>query len=151
MIALKDFNRPVPQKFLNIEAKRRSNLFAWRGQFSPQLVECLLNAYCLPGSVVLDPFVGSGTVLFEAAVMAFSAYGFEINPSAWSFSKVYEFINVPSETRKLIIKELQARIEDEFPVVIFADQSLSRDAVEERIIRVGASISEQAKIMRTTA
>jgi hypothetical protein len=31
--------------------------------------------------------------------MSLPAYGFEINPSAWSFSKVYEFTNVllPSE------------------------------------------------------
>ena len=144
---MKDFNRPLPQEFLDIEDKRRSNLFAWRGQFSPQLVEHLLNAYCLPGSVVLDPFVGSGTVLYEAAVMSLPAYGFEINPSAWSFSKVYEFTNVPPETRKLIIKELRAKIEDQFPIVLFSDQSLSRDEVEERVIRVGASISEQAKIL----
>lgn len=144
---MKDFNRPLPQKLLDIEAQRRTNLFAWRGQFSPQLVECLLNAYCLPDSVVLDPFVGSGTVLYEAAVMSLPAYGFEINPSAWSFSKVYEFVNVLPKARKTIIKELQARIEDEFPIVIFADQSLSRDEVEEKIVRVGASISERAKIL----
>jgi hypothetical protein len=144
---LKDFDKPLPQESLDIEDKRRSNLFAWRGQFSPQLVEHLLNAYCLPESVVLDPFVGSGTVLYEAALMALPAYGFEINPSAWSFSKIYEFANVPPETRKLIIMELQAKLEDEFPIVIFSDQSLSRDEVEERVIRVGMSISEQAKIL----
>jgi len=111
------------------------------------LVELLLNAYCLPGSVVLDPFVGSGTVLHEAAALSLPAYGFEINPSAWSFSKVYEFANIPSETRKLILTELSIKIEEEFPVVIFADQSLSGDELEERIVRVGASISEQAKIL----
>ena len=31
--------------------------------------------------------------------------------------------------------------------MIFTDQSLSRDEVEERIVRIGASISEQAKIL----
>ena len=146
-VVLKDFDRPLPQEALDIEDKRRSNLFAWRGQFSPQLVEHLLNAYCLPGSVVLDPFVGSGTVLHEAAILSLPAYGFEINPSAWSFSKVYEFTNIPTETRRLILRELSIKIEDEFPVVIFSDQSLSGNELEERIIRIGVSISEQAKIL----
>jgi hypothetical protein len=34
---------------LNIADKRRANAFAWRGQFSPQLVESLLRAYCPTG------------------------------------------------------------------------------------------------------
>lgn len=144
---MQDFNKPLPQECLDIEDKRRSNLFSWRGQFSPQLVEYLLKAYCLPDSTVLDPFVGSGTVLYEAAAMFLPAYGFEINPSAWSFSKIYEFINVSPEMRKVIIHDLQAKIEDEFPVVIFADQSLSRADIEERIIRIGAAIGEQAKTL----
>jgi hypothetical protein len=35
---LKDFNQPIPQNILNITEKTRSNLFVWRGQFSPQLI-----------------------------------------------------------------------------------------------------------------
>ena len=30
---------------LNIDGKERSNLFPWNGQFSPQLVEVLLETY----------------------------------------------------------------------------------------------------------
>ncbi|MGQ4809783.1 hypothetical protein NKDENANG_03212 [Candidatus Entotheonellaceae bacterium PAL068K] len=45
---MKDFTNPLPQKRLDIDDKSRSNLFAWRGQFSSQLIECLLDAYCLP-------------------------------------------------------------------------------------------------------
>ena len=85
---MKDFYKTISQEILNIEEKNRSNLFTWRGQFSPQLIECLLRSYCPMGSVVLDPFAGSGTVLFEAASMGLPAYGFEINPSAWSFCKL---------------------------------------------------------------
>src|SRR3972149_1907342 len=48
------FDSPLSAAMLNIEAKSRSNLFPWRGQFSPQLVEALLCAYVVPGSVVLD-------------------------------------------------------------------------------------------------
>jgi len=62
-----DFSEKLPQSVLNIEEKHRSNLFAWRGQFSPQLIDCLLDAYCPIDAIVMDPFSGSGTVLYEAA------------------------------------------------------------------------------------
>ena len=84
--------------------KTRSNLFAWRGQFSPQLIETILASYCLPDSVILYPFVGSGTVLLEAGTFLFDAYGFEINPAAWILSRAYEFINTLS--RKEIMENV---------------------------------------------
>ena len=142
-----DFASPIPQHLLNIEHKNRSNLFAWRGQFSPQLIEYLLEAYCLADSVVLDPFVGSGTVLLEAARVGLPAYGFEINPSAWSFSKVYELSNLPPSFREEFVAELHGRIVDEFPIVIFAEPELAFGEVEERIVRVGSSISNEARIL----
>ncbi len=144
---MKDFTRPIPQELLNIEDKNRSNLFAWRGQFSPQLIECILDAYCPPAAVVLDPFVGSGTVLYEAAVLGLSAFGFEINPSAWSFSKLYEFSNVPSDARDAAILELRSRIEEEFPVTIFSNDTLPGDVVEQKIIRIERLISDNAKTL----
>ena len=144
---MKEFARQLSPRLLNIEDKIRSNLFAWRGQFSPQLIQCLLDAYCLPGSVVLDPFAGSGTVLHEAAAMSLAAYGFEINPAAWCFSKVYEFANTTPEKRKKILSELRHRIDDEFEMVLFADDHLSVDAVETKVIRIADSIDDQAKIL----
>jgi len=146
-IELKDFGKPIPQVLLNIEDKNRSNLFAWRGQFSPQLIECILNAYCLPDSVVLDPFVGSGTVLYEAAALGLSGFGFEINPSAWSFSKLYEFVNVPPAVRDEFISELRTRIEQEFPIIILSDNPLPIGVVEQKTINVEQSISDGAKIL----
>ena len=116
---MKDFTEPVPQELLNIENKTRSNLFAWRGQFSPQLIEYLLEAYCPPDSVVLDPFAGSGTVLYETAKIHLAAFGYEIAPSAWSFAKLYEFANVPSADRNETILELRDRIDSEFTIMIF--------------------------------
>jgi len=132
---------------LDIEEKNRSNLFAWRGQFSPQLIECLLDAYCLPDSTVVDPFAGSGTVLSEAASASLPAFGFEINPSAWSFGKVYEFANLAPPAREAVIAELRTRIEHEFPIVLFSDDVLAQEAVEERVVRIGDSINDQAKIL----
>jgi hypothetical protein len=144
---VKDFTEPIPQALLNIDEKNRSNLFAWRGQFSPQLIECLLDAYCLPDSIVLDPFAGSGTVLYEAAAMSLSAFGFEINPSAWSFSKVYEFANMKAAEREAVIAELRSKVEHEFPIVLFSENSVPIDAVEDRVIRIGQSINDGAKVL----
>jgi len=62
------FDLPMSQSTLDIDDKTRSNGFAWRGQFTPRLVESLLIAYCRDGAHVLDPFSGSGTSLFEAGV-----------------------------------------------------------------------------------
>ncbi|MGF1900085.1 DNA methyltransferase [Aliivibrio sifiae] len=80
---------------VNIDNKIRSNLFSWQGQFSPQLIETLLINYGSINNVVFDPFLGSGTVLFESALLGLSASGCEINPAAVSFSKVYELVNQP--------------------------------------------------------
>lgn len=144
---MKDFSQPVPQRLLNIEDKNRSNLFTWRGQFSPQLIDYLLDAYCPPGSVVLDPFAGSGTVLLESAIKSLPAFGFEVNPAAWCFSKLYEFANIPPQEREQPIAELRYQIEQEFPFILFSNQQLSPEEVQERIIRVGQSISDKAKIL----
>ena len=132
---------------LNIEDKIRSNLFSWRGQFSPQLIQYLLDAYCLPGSVVMDPFAGSGTVLYEAAAMSLAAYEFEINPAAWCFSKVYECANTTLEEKKVIISELRHRINDELKMILFADDHLSADLIETKVIHIADSINDQAKIL----
>ncbi|MBI1748193.1 MAG: hypothetical protein HYR55_16645 [Acidobacteria bacterium] len=97
------FNSPLPASALNIEVKCRSNLFPWRGQFSPQLVETLLRAYAAPGSTVLDPFMGSGTVLVEAARLGLAAYGYEVNPAAYLLGRVYELcIFTEAERRALL-------------------------------------------------
>ena len=101
------FDEPLPQNILNIEAKKRVNLFPWRGQFSPQLVEALLCAYAPQYSNVLDPFVGSGTTLHEAAKLGLSATGFEINPAAIVFAKIFEFSNIPKGERERVINEVE--------------------------------------------
>lgn len=142
-----DFTVEIPQRLLNIEDKNRANLFAWRGQFSPQLIETLIKAYCPPDATLLDPFAGSGTVLYEAARMGFSAYGFELNPSAWTFSKLYEFANVPSCAREAAISELRVKVDREFPIILFSDDAIPFDEVEYKIIKIGASISDHAKIL----
>lgn len=144
---MSNFATEIPRRLLDIEDKSRSNLFAWRGQFSPQLIETLIGAYCPPDSTLLDPFAGSGTVLYEAARMGLSACGFEINPSAWTFSKLYEFANIPHCSREVVIRELKAKLEGAFPIVLFSEEALSTDEIESRIIQIVGSISDHAKIL----
>jgi DNA modification methylase len=114
---LPDFDQPIPQEKLDIIEKTRANLFAWRGQFSPQLIETILTYYCPSNSVILDPFVGSGTVLLEASYLSLEAYGFEINPAAYIMSHTYEFIN--DSQKKEVLKNLRNIIDQEFPLRIF--------------------------------
>jgi SAM-dependent methyltransferase len=144
---MKNFTKQLQPSLLNIEEKNRSNLFAWRGQFSPQLIEYLLDAYCVPGSVVLDPFAGSGTVLLEAALMSLPAYGFEINPAAWCFSKLYEFTNTQKEQRNEVVKELRDILNRLFPFVLFSDNQLDPNVTETKIANIANLISEHAKIL----
>jgi hypothetical protein len=57
-------------------------LFPYRGKFHPQMIKGILNIMRLrPGKdTVLDPMMGSGTVLVEAAVLGIKSIGIDINP-----------------------------------------------------------------------
>ena len=101
----------IPQRELNIDNKTRSNLFAWNGQFSPQFVETLLSHYAQVGDVVVDPFAGSGTTLCEAARKGISAYGVELNASAYYMAKTYELANTSLSEREKLIKSVEEILE----------------------------------------
>lgn len=95
------------QDKLDVINKTRSNLFDWRGQFTPELIEYLLSVFAKPGYVVADPFSGSGTVLLEATRLGCHSYGFEINPSAYYMSKFYEYCKLSAEQRNQVIGEVR--------------------------------------------
>ena len=97
----------IPQCDLDIENKTRSNLFAWNGQFSPQFIETLLSSYAHDEDIVLDPFVGSGTTLYEAARKGLAAYGMELNASAYYMAKTYELINRTIPDRQALILDIE--------------------------------------------
>ena len=144
------FTQKLDRNILNIEDKTRSNLFAWRGQFSPQLVESLIEAYCIPGCTILDPFAGSGTVLHEAGKKNLEAYACEINPAAWAFSKTYEFINISDKERKEYIENLFGLIIEEFSFDIFEQSVLENQEIEEKIDRIGSLVGDLEKTMLNT-
>jgi len=56
-------------------------LFPYRGKFHPQMIKGLLNAMGLrPDDSVLDPMMGSGTVLIEASQMGITSAGLDSSP-----------------------------------------------------------------------
>ena len=56
-------------------------LFPYRGKFHPQMIKGLMNIMGLkPGDTVLDPMMGSGTVLVEAALMGINSIGVDASP-----------------------------------------------------------------------
>lgn len=102
--------KEIPQDILNIDAKTRSNLFTWNGQFSPQFIEALLSEYSSPEFLVIDTFAGSGTTLCECARKGLEAYGTEINVSAFHMAKIYEAANLSDSERNSIIDEINSLI-----------------------------------------
>jgi len=99
--------REITQSLLNIDEKKRSNLFTWNGQFSPQFIEALLEQYAEDGFTVADPFSGSGTVLYECARKNISAVGCELNPSAYYMTKTYELCQLNKEQREDLIHSIE--------------------------------------------
>lgn len=105
----------VSQADLNIENKSRSNLLPWKGQFSPQLVQVLLKHFADSNSVVFDPFLGCGTVLYEAGLANLEASGTEINPAAIALAHIYHFINIPVQKRRKYAREIGRLLQYSFP------------------------------------
>jgi DNA modification methylase len=100
-------NKSIDQNLLNIANKYKTNPLPWNGQFSPQLVQVLLDFYSENTDSIYDPFLGSGTTLLEAGELNRQAYGTEINYAAVCLSKIYELINYDFSYRILLINEFE--------------------------------------------
>ena len=94
------------QNKLNVNDKRRSNPFSWRGQFTPELIDYLLDIHHKKGTLVADPFSGSGTVLLESIRRNADAVGCEVNPSAYAMSKFLELATRTFPERWNLCQEL---------------------------------------------
>lgn len=70
----------------------------------PQVAGRLIDMYANPKAVVLDPFCGSGSVLLEAFMRGYDAYGIDINPLSLLISRV--------KTTPLNYKILQDKLEE---------------------------------------
>jgi hypothetical protein len=108
-------DRSIPQTELNIENKVRSNLFPWNAQFSPQLISSILSTYATAGHFVLDPFMGSGTVLVEAARLGLRAFGADVNPAPVKIASIYSFTNRSAQKRRELLESVESLLHAELP------------------------------------
>jgi len=64
-------------------------LFPYRGKFHPQLIKSLLNILNIQNNeTVLDPMMGSGTTIIEAALMGINSIGIDVSPFCQYMTKV---------------------------------------------------------------
>lgn len=98
------------QDKLNVTSKTRSNIFSWRGQFTPEFVDYIINTFAKTANTTLDPFCGSGTVLLESARHGLASTGFEINPAAYAMARFISLATLSQVERKSLCASLQERI-----------------------------------------
>ncbi|MEM3473812.1 MAG: DNA methyltransferase [archaeon] len=68
-------------KFGDTNAYAFHNLYPYKGKFYPRVVQTLINACKLEqGSLLLDPFNGSGTTTHEASLMGIKSVGINVTP-----------------------------------------------------------------------
>ena len=102
----------VSQRDLDIAVKTRSNLLAWNGQFSPQLVHSLISAHAPARATVLDPFAGSATVASESIALGHSFVGFEVNPAAYILGSLYALAQFDIDHRLVVLQAADDAIAD---------------------------------------
>lgn len=118
------------QHMLDIADKERSSVLPWRGQFSPQLVEYFLDKYVNSGNHILDPFCGSGTVVFEGLRAGANVSAIDVNPAAVCLAKLSEIIILDKKIREDCLSKLNHFFEDLISMVQLGEMDLTAcDAV----------------------
>jgi DNA modification methylase len=90
--------RRLPHKQSEMSARNwghpRHSLCSFPSKMKPALASVLVDLFSLPDSVVLDPFAGSGTIPFEAALQGRVAISNDLSPLAHAISSAK--LNPPS-------------------------------------------------------
>src|SRR5262249_41442886 len=127
---------------------QRSNLFPWNGQFSPQLIEVLLRTYSPMKGLVLDPFAGSGTVLYEAGRLGLPVVGAEINPAACKMAQIYRLMNLPFGHRNSLANQLETTLQECLPArepsLFSANWRATDEEVKASLVEIYGSLSDEA-------
>ncbi|HAN74121.1 MAG TPA: methyltransferase [Planktothrix sp. UBA8407] len=147
----KKFDMSLPQQNLNIEDKNRSNIFRWRGQFSPQLIENIMLAYTPKNSIVFDPFIGSGTVLYISGCLGLKALGCDLNPAAWILSRIYQLMNIKPQERQKVITSVNQKLDSLFLISSFFDsqyyQPIPKEDFEKKLKALYEELEEFESII----
>jgi site-specific DNA-methyltransferase (cytosine-N4-specific) len=64
------------------------DIHRYSGKFVPPIARCAIELLTVPGALVVDPYVGSGTTLLEAALTGRRAVGIDLSPLAVLISRV---------------------------------------------------------------
>jgi hypothetical protein len=99
--------KTLDREKLDVVHKTRSNIFGWRGQFTPEFVAYLLDEANEGTGLVVDPFCGSGTVLQECAARNRAAHGFEINPAAYAMSRFFTLARLSRDERMALANRVE--------------------------------------------
>lgn len=92
----------------------RHSLCSYPGKLKPAIAHHLAHIFVPQNGVVLDPFAGSGTVPFEAALQGKASFGFELSPAAFVIANGK--IQQPTEKKcNFLIKTLENFLEDNAP------------------------------------
>jgi hypothetical protein len=105
---VRDRSIGLDQARLDIPIRSRISRLPWRGQFAPELIDYFMDTVCRESRTFLDPFCGSGTVLFEAVSRGHVARGSEVNPAAWYLASLACFAGVPIDEKKLTLHRLKS-------------------------------------------
>ncbi|MCG7947398.1 MAG: DNA methyltransferase [Candidatus Thiodiazotropha taylori] len=89
-------------------------------KYIPQVPRWAISQFCDEHSVVVDPFMGSGTTLVESLQSVKSAYGLDIDPLAKLITKAkinpYNIDNIQSLTKKILKHKGKRSEGDELPM-----------------------------------
>lgn len=89
-------------------------IHTYKGKFYPQLAKSLINISGVKeGSLILDPFCGSGTVLLEAKLNGFKSVGSDLNPLAIKISNAKtNILNIDINELELSVSNLIDYLEE---------------------------------------
>ncbi len=126
---------PPPESLLSLLRRQSSNylfhdVHIYKAKFFPRMVRALLN-YLLPeieGKTVLDPFVGSGTLLLEASRLRANAIGLDIDPLSAHMS--YVKANAWHLSSDAVLAALEVAL-NEVDGGLFATRHANGDAIYE--------------------
>jgi hypothetical protein len=131
---------------LNVLTKTRANIFNWRGQFTPEFVEYILDTFASTNCSIFDPFCGSGTVLLESARRGLSSTGFEINPAAYAMARFISLATLSGQERKELCCSLQERIGslvgEYYDLPLFSSKGTFRESYSNLIHFAGDLLSQ---------
>jgi len=78
------------------------NHYRYPARFSPRFVAAAIETFTAPGDLVMDPFVGGGTTMVEAAVSGRNAIGVDISSLATFVSEVKTLLLTDAEVSELL-------------------------------------------------